>query len=297
MDFFLLLWYNLCRQHDNYRKRSNILNKKIRKILLGVWLIIVLNLSICFSILQLIIKEQKNGIVKFGTHVIGLNIFKLLSNKLGSGVKDIDSNTGSLFITCVCIGIYLMISLIFTWKYYRKRIKNLYLFSSIQEVDEMTGIEFEYFLFYKFRQRKYRVKTTPVSGDYGADLLLKKKREKIVVQAKRYQRDVGIAAVQEVIGSIAYYDADIGIVITNSYFTPNAINLAKANQVILWDRKRLIMEFIEEASLENYELEDMKLKGCPRCGRNLIYRSGKYGNFIGCSGYPECNYTTSIDMV
>lgn len=30
---------------------------------------------------------------------------------------------------------------------------------------------------------------------------------------------------------------------------------------------------------------------CPRCGGSLIKRKGKYGEFFGCSNYPECTYT------
>ncbi|MBQ6653515.1 MAG: NERD domain-containing protein [Prevotella sp.] len=30
---------------------------------------------------------------------------------------------------------------------------------------------------------------------------------------------------------------------------------------------------------------------CPRCGGNLIERSGKYGHFLGCSNYPHCKFT------
>ena len=31
---------------------------------------------------------------------------------------------------------------------------------------------------------------------------------------------------------------------------------------------------------------------CPKCGGNLIERSGKYGRFLGCSNYPRCTFTT-----
>ena len=30
---------------------------------------------------------------------------------------------------------------------------------------------------------------------------------------------------------------------------------------------------------------------CPRCGDTLVLRSGKYGQFYGCSNYPKCKYT------
>lgn len=34
---------------------------------------------------------------------------------------------------------------------------------------------------------------------------------------------------------------------------------------------------------------------CPECGSNLIKRSGRYGEFIGCSGFPKCRFTQSIE--
>jgi DNA topoisomerase-1 len=33
---------------------------------------------------------------------------------------------------------------------------------------------------------------------------------------------------------------------------------------------------------------------CPKCGRPLSKRLGKRGSFIGCTGYPECDYTRSL---
>ena len=33
---------------------------------------------------------------------------------------------------------------------------------------------------------------------------------------------------------------------------------------------------------------------CPRCGKWLVERNGKYGKFLGCSGYPKCRYTFDL---
>jgi DNA topoisomerase-1 len=33
---------------------------------------------------------------------------------------------------------------------------------------------------------------------------------------------------------------------------------------------------------------------CPECGRNLVIRTGRYGRFISCSGFPECRYGRSF---
>ena len=34
---------------------------------------------------------------------------------------------------------------------------------------------------------------------------------------------------------------------------------------------------------------------CPSCGKPLNIRLGRRGRFIGCSGYPECDYTRNVD--
>lgn len=34
---------------------------------------------------------------------------------------------------------------------------------------------------------------------------------------------------------------------------------------------------------------------CPKCGKRLTEKKGKYGKFLGCSGFPECKYTESIN--
>ena len=34
---------------------------------------------------------------------------------------------------------------------------------------------------------------------------------------------------------------------------------------------------------------------CPQCGKNLIKRKGRYGEFIACEGYPKCKYSRKIE--
>ncbi|MDP3623847.1 MAG: DNA topoisomerase I [Methanobacteriaceae archaeon] len=34
---------------------------------------------------------------------------------------------------------------------------------------------------------------------------------------------------------------------------------------------------------------------CPECGKELLKRSGRYGEFIGCSGFPKCRFTQSLE--
>ncbi|MFC4803452.1 restriction endonuclease [Filifactor villosus] len=68
------------------------------------------------------------------------------------------------------------------------------------------------------------------SHDYGADLIISKNGETIAVQAKRYRNKVGIKAIQEAVASMKVYSCNRAMVITNSYYTKSALELATGNQ-------------------------------------------------------------------
>lgn len=40
--------------------------------------------------------------------------------------------------------------------------------------------------------------------------------------------------------------------------------------------------------------EGLDMKTCPMCGAVLSLRDGKYGQFYGCAGYPNCKYTEKV---
>lgn len=53
-----------------------------------------------------------------------------------------------------------------------------------------------------------------------------------------------------------------------------------------------VFEKLGEEMASPAAAENMKV--CPRCGQFLKKRSGKFGEFWGCSGYPACRYTENI---
>lgn len=120
--------------------------------------------------------------------------------------------------------------------------KELYDFKNIKD-----GFEFEEYVGRLFKKLGYNVEQTKLSGDQGADLIIEKDGIKTVIQTKLYSQPVGNKAVQEVVGSIAYYKADAGAVVTNSTFTASAIELANKNNIELID-KDVLDSFIDTAS-------------------------------------------------
>lgn len=51
------------------------------------------------------------------------------------------------------------------------------------------------------------------------------------------------------------------------------------------------------AEKENVERPGVEMlqENCPKCGKVLAKRLGRNGYFIGCTGYPECDYTRNVD--
>ena len=107
------------------------------------------------------------------------------------------------------------------------------------ELNQLSGTEFEDYLAGLFRAHGYHVQLTPTSGDYGADLLLTQQGQRIAVQAKCYRGSVGVAAVQEALSGMAYYQCQGAWVITTGNYTPNAIELARQSKVRLLDSTEL----------------------------------------------------------
>ncbi|WP_214778367.1 restriction endonuclease [Exiguobacterium sp. s22] len=119
--------------------------------------------------------------------------------------------------------------------------------STIDRIDRMDGREFELFLEEVFTALGYKVVVTPASRDFGADLLLETPDGwSIAVQAKRYEKVVGLEAVQQIAAAVPYYEAHEGWVVTNSTFTDSAYELAAPNQVRLIARFEL-EELLKEA--------------------------------------------------
>jgi DNA topoisomerase-1 len=53
-------------------------------------------------------------------------------------------------------------------------------------------------------------------------------------------------------------------------------------------------QIAEKSSVERPGTEILD-EQCPKCGKPLSKRLGRRGSFIGCTGYPECDYTRNLD--
>lgn len=108
------------------------------------------------------------------------------------------------------------------------------------DFNNMDGHNFEYFCAEILRKNGYQdVEVTPGSGDHGVDITALKEGIRYAVQCKRYSDGVGNKAIQEIYSGMNFYHCNVGIVMTNSYFTQSAIEEAKRNGIVLWDGQYL----------------------------------------------------------
>lgn len=66
------------------------------------------------------------------------------------------------------------------------------------------------------------------------------------------------------------------------------INLSRANDTSISKREHVQNIRINQQNISN--------NICPRCGKKLVFRQGKSGDFMGCEGYPQCKFTKNINF-
>lgn len=132
-------------------------------------------------------------------------------------------------------------------KFMNYRKNNSIYIPKLDRLDELeNGFEFENYIAELLQKLNYEnIEILQKSNDYGADVLAEKNGIKYAIQCKYYSGAVGITAVQEIIGGTKHHNAHVPIVATNNVFTKNADELAKSNNVVLWDRQQLLRMITE----------------------------------------------------
>lgn len=132
---------------------------------------------------------------------------------------------------------------------------------------------------------------------YASIIATLKKREYVVMDKKRFMpTDIGAVVSQFLTNHLTKY-VDFQFT-ANLEDTLDDIAIGKQSKLpvlqLFWDELNALVQ--EKQGVSREELTSEKLdESCPNCGKPLLSKVGKYGRFIGCSGYPECKYMRKID--
>lgn len=211
------------------------------------------------------------------------------------------------------------------------RKKKEFFSDNLETIHALSPSAFEDFIANLYRHMGYDVKQTPYTNDGGKDAYVSKDGVTFLVECKRYAADarIGRPMLQKLYAAMNEEHIKKGIFITTASYTKDALEYGeKYNiQTINGDGLvSLIHQYINPSDMQQdyaipcltcgelirfplFNGEEYKLcsnghkvnnvlfakstcpSTCPRCGRNMVLRTGKYGRFYGCTGYPECNYT------
>ncbi|MCB9815836.1 restriction endonuclease [Candidatus Nomurabacteria bacterium] len=162
----------------------------------------------------------------------------------------------------------------------------------VQDLQKLTPSQFEEYIAELFKSLGYQAVVTGGKGDGGVDVEAEKDGIKHYIQCKKFiTSKVPVGAVRDFYGAIAdRIDGGKGYFITTNVFTLDAEHFAEDKPIELVDKFKL-MEYMHMA---NVEVPESTPVVCPKCGSELIRRSGKYGPFMGCSTYPKCDYTKKL---
>lgn len=151
-------------------------------------------------------------------------------------------NSGKFSTLLIILGVTILLLTFCRWLLIKMKMTPDNVNRTLKQIDSMTGSQFEEFVAAVLQGNGYEIlEMTKATGDFGADIIVSRNEERIAVQCKRYANPVGLKAVQEAISAMKHYDCDSCLVVTNSKFTNQAIELANDNEVVgLWDRNILV---------------------------------------------------------
>lgn len=141
-----------------------------------------------------------------------------------------------------------------------------YLFpTTIEEIDEMSGIEFEDFLYWYFKVNNYEVIRSARSNDCGIDLIINfineetGEQQSIGIQAKRWNSPVPKNELIKMEEGRTLYKLDFLFIVTTSRLTSEAKYYANSKNIEIKERdfvKRILNDLKE---IENIYFKDKKL--------------------------------------
>lgn len=180
---------------------------------------------------------------------------------------------------------------------------------SLESLRTLHWQDFEWMVAEAYRRQGFSAEESLTRGaDGGVDVVLRKDGQMVLVQCKNWKSaSVGSPIIRDLYGAMTKAGASRGIVITSGRFTKDAQDFAQGTPIELIDGKQLLALLQEvqrpvgkETRQANTPAVSTIQPTCPQCGAAMVRRTAKRGasagnEFWGCSTYPKCRGTLSIE--
>lgn len=196
---------------------------------------------------------------------------------------------------------------LFSWLDSRRKRRLLDAQTELASIAALGWRDFERLVGEAYRRQGYTVEESGLGGaDGGIDLILRKDKQRTLVQCKQWRRrKVPVNVVREMYGLLAHHGAQAVHIATMGGFTPDAARFARGKPITLigGDTLLAMLRAVQtgvagspmrtEPATQSTESVAPTMPECPRCGaRKVKRRNRSNGNvFWGCSTYPVCKGT------
>lgn len=183
--------------------------------------------------------------------------------------------------------------------------------ASLASIRALSWQEFERVVGEAYRRLGWRVQETGQGGaDGGVDLLLKKGRETVLVQCKRWkQSSVPVTTVREMWGLAEHHKASGVKIVCVGEFTADAEAFAKGKPLELVSGEKLLrlVRSVQRSGVARTAPESVPASAatrtppararrlpdnpeCPQCNGAMVRRANRAtgDKFWGCKSYPAC---------
>ena len=193
----------------------------------------------------------------------------------------------------------------------------------------MAPAQFENVVLDVFRRFGWKADPTKGSGDHGVDGYLRRNGKLKILQCKRFTSGrVGEPDIRDLAGTVTHEKAAGGIIVTTATFSRAALAWAEEHPVLELINGSELIKMIRQAFPDGSTVRDdcqsaypsgqapvhcanrpgeavsspkqspaitqgllPTICHCPKCGKPTRIVKGRYGRFMGCTGYPECHWS------
>jgi restriction system protein len=185
-----------------------------------------------------------------------------------------------IFVAAYGVTIVAVVGQMRRWGWWRLLESN----RSLDAIRALNWRDFERFVAAAFSEKGWNPEVVGQSGpDGGIDLVLRKGKQQAIVQCKQRRFPSGAYVteheVREFAGVVASRKAVKAYLVTSGVFAPEATEFGeKIGQLELIDGKDLLA----------------MVGRCPKCKAGLEPKHGKYGLFLSCVRYPDCDGAVNL---
>lgn len=165
----------------------------------------------------------------------------------------------------------------------------------LERMEQIDWYQFEKFCAALLKAEGYSVERKGgAQPDGGVDLVACKfDGNDTLIQCKHWRTwKVGEPVVRQMLGSMTDFQVKKGAIYSMKQWTQPAAAFARKHNIELVDGLQLATR--AQATLSPATLEEIlnnDTHHCPKCERPMVYRTGDFKPFWGCSTYPRCRGT------